>query len=105
MASTALARQIRSSVDETEQLLETLERLGYVRRLAATQSERRDEHDWLLICDETVMTLKPAFENLAVDPGNTLMNIESLGLQALRTRWFQSDWLKAPLAEALKDAA
>ncbi len=105
VASTALARQIRSSVDETEQLLETLERLGYVRRLAETQSERRDEHDWLLICDETVMTLKPAFENLAVDPGNTLMNIESLGLQALRTRWFQSDWLKAPLAEGLKDAA
>ena len=105
VASTALARQIRSSVDETEQLLETLERLGYVRQLAATQSERRDEHDWLLICDETAMTLQPAFENLAVDPGNTLMNIESLGLQALRTRWFQSDWLKAPLAEALKGAA
>ena len=101
MPPSVLAPQIRTSVDETELLLETLERLGYVRQLNATRSGRRGEQDWLLICDENAMTLKPVFEHFALDPANSLMNIEALGLRALRTRWLQSDWLKAPLAEGL----
>ena len=64
---------------------------------------RRSEHDWMLICDENTMTLKPLFEHFAVDPANSLINTDALGLRALRTRWFQSDWLKAPLAEELAD--
>jgi membrane protein len=98
-----LARQIRMSIDETDLLLEALEKLGYVRRLAVTRAGRRNEHDWMLICDENAMTLKPLFEHFAVDPSNSLMNTDALGLRAMRTRWFQSDWLKAPLAEELAD--
>ncbi len=98
-----LARQIRMSVDDSEQLLEALEKLGYVRRLAVPHTGRRGEHDWMLICDENAMTLKPLFEHFAVDPANSLMNTDALGLRELRTRWFQSEWLQAPLAEELAD--
>jgi membrane protein len=98
-----LARQIRMSIDETDALLEALEKLGYVRRLAVTRAGRRDDHDWMLICDENAMTLKPLFEHFAVDPTNSLLNTDSLGLRTLRTRWFQSDWLKAPLVQELAD--
>jgi membrane protein len=98
-----LARKIRMSIDETDALLEALEKLGYVRRLAVTRAGRRDDHDWMLICDENAMTLKPLFEHFAVDPTNSLLNTDSLGLRTLRTRWFQSDWLKAPLVQELAD--
>ena len=101
MPPSALSRRVRTSVDETELLLEALERLGYVRQLAGTRAGRAGEHDWLLICDENEMTLKPAFEYFAVDPANSLMSVEALGLRALRTRWLQSEWLQAPLAKAL----
>ena len=102
-APAELARQIRMSIDETEQLLEALEKLGYVRRLAVPRAGRRNEHDWMLICDENAMTLKPVFEHFAVDPANSLMNTDALGLRALRARWFQSEWLTKPLAEELAD--
>jgi membrane protein len=98
-----LARQIRMSIDDTEQLLEALEKLGYVRRLAAPRVGRRAQHDWMLICDEKEMTLKPVFEHFAVDPANSLINTDALGLRALRARWFQSEWLTKPLAEELAD--
>ena len=96
-----LARSIRTSVDETEQLLEALERLGYVRQLAATTSGTRGEQDWLLTCDENAITLKPAYERFAVDPANSLLNNDELGLRATGERWYQSEWLTAPLRKAL----
>ena len=98
-----LARQIRMSIDETDALLEALEKLGYVRRLAVTRTGRRSEHDWMLICDENSVTLKPLFEHFAVDPANSLLNTDALGMRAMRARWFQCDWLKAPLADELGD--
>ncbi len=98
-----LARQIRMSVDETDALLEVLEKLGYVRRLTVTRTGRRNDHDWILICDENSMTLKPLFEHFAVDPANSLLNTDAVGMRAMRTRWFQSDWLKASLADELGD--
>lgn len=101
VASSALARQIKTSIEETEPMLESLESLGYVRRLAAPQSARGSERDWLLICDENTMTLRPAFEHFAIDPANTLFSVEALGLRAFRTRWLQSEWLKSPLCEEL----
>ena len=57
----------------------------------------------MLICDENAMTLKPLFEHFAVDPANSLINTDALGLRALRARWFQSEWLTKPLAEELAD--
>jgi membrane protein len=98
-----LARRVRTTLDETELLLERLERLGYVRRLAATRSGRRNEQDWLLTCDPETMNLRPAFERFAVDPTNTLLGVESLGLGALAQRWSNAEWLTLPLAQALAE--
>ena len=98
-----LARQIRMSVDDSEQLLEELEELGYVRRLAHPQSTDSNEHDWTLMCDESSTTLKAAFEHFAINPANSLINTDALGLRVIRARWFQSDWLTAPLAKELAD--
>jgi membrane protein len=103
MRPVELARQIRMSIDETDALLEALEKLGYVRRLAVTRAGRHDDHDWMLICDENETTLKPLFEHFAVDPANSLLNTDAVGLRPMRTRWFQSDWLKTPLAHELGD--
>jgi len=55
----------------------------------------------LLICDENKMTLKPAFEHFALDPANSLITLDTLGLRTMRTRWFQSDWLREPLVKEL----
>lgn len=99
-----LARHVRMPVDEAEQLLEALERLGYAGRLAVPGGVRRTEHDWTLVCDEDLMTLEPLFERFAVDPSNSLIGTDALGLRALRARWFQSEWLQAPLARELADA-
>ncbi len=96
-----LAQKVRTSLDESELLLEALEHLGYVRRLAATGPGRRQGHDWLLICDENEMTLKPAFEHFALDPANSLITLDTFGLRTMRTRWFQSDWLREPLVKEL----
>jgi len=104
MPPSELARQIRTSVDDAEYLLETLERLGYVRRLAVTRVGRHGDHEWLLMCDENVATLKPAYEHLALDPGNSLISGDVLGLRAMRAQWFRSDWLNAPLVTELADS-
>jgi membrane protein len=98
-----LARRIRTSPEETELLLERLERLGYVRRLAATRSGRRNEQDWLFTGNPETMNLKSVFERFAVDPANTLLAVDSLGLGALARRWSSADWLTAPLDKALAE--
>jgi hypothetical protein len=94
---------VRTSPDETELLLERLERLGYVRRLAETRSGRRNEQDWLLTCDPEKVNLRPAFERFAVDPANTLLAVDSLGLGVLAQRWSSADWVTMPLAQALAE--
>jgi membrane protein len=101
LPSGELARRVRASPDETECLLESLEVLNYVRRLANSTTGKRGEHDWILTCDPTSMNLRPAFERFAVDPENTLLGMRSLGLQELTQRWLQADWLTAPLATSL----
>lgn len=101
LATGELARRVRASPDETESLLESLQALNYVRRLATSATGKRGEHDWILTCDPDTMNLRPAFERFAVDPENTLLAVHSLGLQELTQRWLQADWLTAPLATSL----
>jgi len=101
MASADLARQVQTSLDQAEELLETLEHLGYVGRLAVKGAHHGAAPTWTLVCDETVMALRPAFDRLAVDPANSLLGVDSLGLRPLRARWLHSEWLNAPLAEEL----
>ncbi|MDH4114496.1 MAG: YihY family inner membrane protein [Burkholderiaceae bacterium] len=98
-----LARSVRAPVDEAELLLESLEQLGYVRRLAASQGGARGEQDWLLVCDSSAMTLAPAFDRFAVDPANTLLSVVSLGLQPVYDRWSRAEWLNVPLDVSLRE--
>jgi membrane protein len=104
-SSTAeLARAVRTPTDEAELLLESLERLGYVRRLARSLSGGVHDHDWLLVCDTQVMTLGPVFGRFAVDPTNTLLSLDSLGLGPVYRRWSEAEWLNAPLDATLESA-
>jgi membrane protein len=102
LPTSEIARAVRTPPDEVEILLESLETLGYVRRLANSQTGGRREQDWLLVCDPGEMTLRPVFERFAVDPSNTLLSVISLGLGPVYQRWSQSEWLDAPLDVALK---
>jgi membrane protein len=104
-SSTAeLARAVRTPTDEAELLLESLERLGYVRRLARSLSGGVHDNDWLLVCDTQVMTLGPVFGRFAVDPTNTLLSLDSLGLGPVYRRWSEAEWLNAPLDATLESA-
>jgi hypothetical protein len=101
MPLSELARAARTPTDEAERLLESLERLGYVRRAAKTLTGRAREQDWLLVCDTAKMTLSPVFGRFAVDPTNTLLSVASLGLGPVHGRWSEAAWLKAPLDVSL----
>jgi membrane protein len=96
-----LAMKARTDVVDCERLLETLERLGYVRRLLAPR--RRDESsEWLLSCDPARMSLRPMFERFAIDPANLLIGLNREGLGALLTGWLNRDeWINAPLETSL----
>jgi membrane protein len=99
-----LARSVRTPVDEAELLLESLERLGYVRRAAKSLTGPAREQDWLLVCDTKTTTLAPVFGRFAVDPTNTLLSVASLGLAPIHERWSEAGWLKAPLDVMLAGA-
>jgi membrane protein len=102
LPTSELARTVRSPSDEAELLLESLERLGYVRRLATSQTGARGEQDWLLVCDSRSMTLGPAFDRFAVDPANTLLSAAALGLGPVAQRWVRADWRRLPLEAVLR---
>jgi len=101
LPTSELARAVRAPMDEAELLLESLERLGYVRRAAASLTGRAQEQDWLLVCDTKTMTLAPVFSRFAIDPTNTLLSVASLGLEPVHRRWSGAEWLKAPIEETL----
>ena len=84
-----------------EQDSATLERLGYVRRLARSLAGRATEQDWMLVCDTRAETLAPLFGRFAVDPTNTLLSVAGLGLGPVYKRWSEAEWLTLPLDVAL----
>jgi membrane protein len=96
----ALAEAVRTPDDESEALLEQLERLGYVARLDGLHAD-----EWLLTCDPATATLLPLFSQLAVDPRNSLVAGDVAGVG----RWMRSalatDWLAAPLERSLGASA
>jgi membrane protein len=97
-----LAARVRSDRVDTDRLLEILERLGYVRQLANSSRGRGGDIEWMLTCDQAVMPLRPAFQRFAVDPANTLLTIDALGLGAPINQWIDEDaWLNAPLEQSL----
>ncbi len=104
LPTSELARAVRTPTEDAELLLESLERLGYVRRLARSETGRRNEQDWLLVCDTAAVTLAPVFARFGIDPANTLLSVVSLGLSPVRERWSQAEWLHQPLDTALLTA-
>ncbi|HTN49279.1 MAG TPA: YihY family inner membrane protein [Burkholderiaceae bacterium] len=104
VGSSELALRARTDLVDAERLLETLERLGYARRLAAAR-RRSESSEWLLSADPARATLRPAFERFAVDPRNLLLALDQEGLGALMRGWIDSDaWLNAPLEQSLPAA-
>jgi len=101
LPTSELARAVRTPMEEAELLLESLERLGYVRRAATTLTGRAREQDWLLVCDTKTKTLAPVFGRFAIDPTNTLLSVASAGLEPVCRRWSDAEWLKAPIEESL----
>jgi membrane protein len=99
-----LAQRVRTPVDEAELVLETMETLGYVRRLAASRRGKQTEHDWLLTADPAQATLTPLFDRFGIDPAITLLSLPSLGLAGVAARWRSADWLGMPLDRALDSA-
>lgn len=94
-----IATDARTDPIDTERLLDVLERLGYVRRLAKPR-RRGDASEWMLTCNPESMSLRPAFEKLALDPGNTLLadgRNGRLGLSAVNDWLARDEWLNAPL--------
>jgi membrane protein len=103
VAGEGLARSARTDLVDAERLLETLERLGYVRRLAATR-RRGASSEWMLSCDPAVMTLRAAFERFAIDPRNSLLALDRDGLGAELQGWIERDeWINAPLERTLPE--
>ena len=99
-----LARGARTDLVDAERLLETLERLGYVRRLSAPR-RRGESSEWILTCDPAHKSLRAAFERFAVDPANTLLSLDRTGVGAVLKDWVERDeWINAPLERSLPAA-
>jgi len=95
-----IATQARTDPIDTERLLDVLERLGYVRRLAKVR-RRGEASEWMLTCDTETVSLRPAFEKLAIDPGNTLLAPGRSGLAAVNDWLARDEWINAPLETSL----
>ena len=101
LGSSQLALRARTDLVDAERLLETLERLGYVRRLAAPR-RRFESSEWLLSADPAQVTLRPAFERFAIDPSNLLLALNREGLGTLLGGWLDGDaWINAPLDRSM----
>jgi membrane protein len=98
LSTVELAVRIRSPEEEVGQLLVEMERLGYVRQLATSQSGRAGR--WILSCDPERTGLAALFHRLAVDPANMLMAEHTgLGLEAWLRPGLFGAWLQTPLAQ------
>ena len=105
LGSSELALRARTDLVDAERLLETLERLGYVRRLAAPR-RRFESSEWLLSADPAHVTLRLAFERFAIDPSNLLLALDREGLGTLLGGWLDSDaWINAALDRSLPPLA
>lgn len=91
-SSDQLARETRTDLDDTERLLVILERLGYIRHLAGSYAGR-----WRFVADPARVTLRPLFDSLGLDPGNTLFAREGLGMADWIPLAGAVDWLDRPL--------
>lgn len=92
IALEALARAVRTAVDETEETLTALEKLGYVSQLSGIHAGT-----WLLTCDSAATNLVAAFKRFAIDPANSLAARDAEGLGAWLEGGLRADWIAQPL--------
>jgi membrane protein len=98
-----LALRIRSHEEEVVELLEQMERLGYVRSIGSPRSARSMR--WLLVCDPAHTGLAGLFHRLGIDPNNSLMPRGSgLGLEDWLGAGVHGKWLQRPLAEIMRES-
>ena len=99
-----LARGARTDPVHAERLLESLERMRYVRRLSATR-RRGESSEWILTCEPARTTLRAAFERFALDPRNSLLSLNREGVGNALLNWIDRDeWINAPLEQSLPAA-
>lgn len=104
MGVNVLARGARTDPVHAERLLESLERLRYVRRLSATR-RRGESSEWILTCEPASTTLRTAFERFALDPANSLLLLDREGVGNTLLNWIErDDWINAPLEQSLPAA-
>lgn len=98
-----IAAQARTDPIDTERLLDALERLGYVRRLAKPR-RRGETSEWMLTCNTETTSLRPVFEKLALDPENTLLSSARNDLGVVNDWLGRDEWLNVPLEQSLPQA-
>lgn len=96
VATSDLARVLRTDEEDLGSLLRELETLGYVRRLAGNGDAGREE--WVLSCDPQTKGLGPVFYRFALDPENSLLQRQDLGLQPWLAPVLRGEWLQHALA-------
>lgn len=92
-----LARTLRTDEEELASMLEELETLGYVRKLAPSNESSPDE--WVLSCDPQTQALGPVFRRFALDPENSLLQRTDLGLRPWLAPAIDGEWLRRGLAQ------
>ena len=98
-----LALRVRSHEEEVIELLEQMERLGYVRQLGSPRSRRSVR--WLLVCDPAKTGLAGLFHRLGIDPDNSLMPHGSgLGLEDWLAPGVRGQWLQKPLDKIMRES-
>ncbi|HUN92850.1 MAG TPA: YihY family inner membrane protein [Burkholderiaceae bacterium] len=98
VAAEALARRVRSPVEDVELMLHRLEELRYVSQLDGLHAGK-----WLLTCDPSRATLVPLFARLAVDPGSGLVATEGAPLADWMRLGLEADWIRRPLVLLLAE--
>jgi len=96
LATSDLARALRTDEEDLASLLRELETLGYVRKLAANGESAGEE--WVLSCDPQTKGLGPVFHRFALDPDNSLLQRQDLGLQLWLAPVLRGEWLQRALA-------
>jgi len=94
-ATSQIALRLRTFDEDLTVILHELEVLGYVRRLAATETS---PEQWVLACDPQALGLGPVFRRYAIDPRNSLLRRQDLDLLRWMAPAVSGEWLSQSLA-------
>jgi membrane protein len=89
-----LARTLRMYDQDLASILTELENLGYLRRLAASETA---PEQWLLAADPQTLGLGPLFHRMVLDPQNSLLQRADLDLAAWIAPAVSGEWLSRGL--------